>query len=243
MHTLGVDLASSAERTATCVIEWADSRANIRHLVVGADDDAITSLAGDADAVGIDAPFGWPTPFVELLAGKSRPRTWTHERRDELRFRATDHHVRRETQRWPLSVSSDRIGVVAMRCHQLLQRLRLANPAARERTLEVYPAAVLRRWGLVAVSYKGAERRAALDVLVGQLLSVATWLDVSDEQGRLLRRSDHALDAMISSLVARAARLGLADATPDDPRTQSEGWIVLPKDCSLSVLAKGALGA
>lgn len=65
VNTLGVDLASCAKRTATCVIEWEKCRASIRQLVVGADDDAITSLAGDADAVGIDAPFGWPAPFVE----------------------------------------------------------------------------------------------------------------------------------------------------------------------------------
>jgi hypothetical protein len=220
-----------------CLIEWANSRASIRQLVVGVDDDTITSLAGDVDALGIDAPFGWPAPFVKLLAGKSQLHAWTHERRDSLRFRATDHHVRRETGRWPLSVSSDLIGVVAMRCHELLQRLRVTNPTAQGKTLEVYPAAALRRWGLIAGSYKGAERRVALDRLVGKLLSVAAWLEVSVDQGALLRSSDDALDALISSLVARAAKVGLADASPEDPCARSEGWIVLPQGGSLSSLA------
>jgi hypothetical protein len=128
--------------------------------------------------------------------------------------------------------------VVAMRCHELLQRLRVTNPAAHERTLEVYPAAALRRWCLVAGSYKGPERRAAIDRLVGKLLGVATWLEVSGDQGALLRSSDDALDALISSLVARAAKVGLADASPDDPCARSEGWIVLPKGGSLSSLAR-----
>ena len=237
VNTLGVDLASAAERTATCVIEWADGRASIRQLAVGADDDAIISLAGGADAVGIDAPFGWPVPFSELLSGKSQPCAWTHERRDALRFRATDHHVRRETRRWPLSVSSDLIGVVAMRCHGLLQRLRSTNPTADETALEVYPAAALRRWDLAAASYKGAKRRKALEQLVGKVMEVATWLEVSGEHGEILRISDDAFDALISSLVARAATVGLADDSPDDARARSEGWIVLPKARSLSALA------
>lgn len=124
-----------------------------------------------------------------------------------------------------------------MRCQELLQRLRVTNPAAHERTLEVYPAAALRRWDLVAGSYKGAERRAALEQLVGRLLSAAPWLDVSGEQGDLLRISDDALDALISSLVARAAEVGLADACPEDSGARTEGWIVLPKGGSLSSLA------
>ncbi|HZN38888.1 MAG TPA: DUF429 domain-containing protein [Planctomycetota bacterium] len=234
---MGVDLASAAKRTATCVIEWADGRASVRELVVVADDDAITSLAAHADAVGIDAPFGWPAPFVELLTGKPRLDEWTHKQRDALCFRETDHYIRRETGRWPLSVSSDRIGVVAMRCRGLLQRLREADPAALKAVFEVYPAAALRRWGLVDRSYKGAKRRAALVQLVGKLSAVASWLDVPAEHGELLRSSDDAFDALVASLVARAARVGLTDELPDDSCTRSEGWIELPKEGSLSALA------
>ena len=239
MNTLGVDLASAAEHTATCVIDWANGRASIRQLGVGADDDAIAALALSADAVGIDAPFGWPLPFMELLSGKARPSTWTRERRDELRFRATDHHVRRITRRWPLSVSSDLIGVVAMRCHGLLQRLRSTNPTMHETVLEVYPAAALRRWDLPATAYKGAKNREALEQLVKMVMRVATWLEVPVESAQLLRTSDDAFDALVSSLVARAARVGLADLTPDDARSRSEGWIVLPRARSLSALPGG----
>ncbi len=237
VNTLGVDLASAAEHTATCVIEWANGRASIRQLVVGADDHAIALLARSADAIGIDAPFGWPLPFMELLSGKARPSTWTPDRRDELRFRATDHHVRKITRRWPLSVSSDLIGVVAMRCHGLLQRLRSTNPTRRESVLEVYPAAALRRWDLPATAYKGAKNREALEQLVGKVMRVATWLEVPVESAKLLRTSDDAFDALVSSLVARAARVGLADNSPDNACSRSEGWIVLPKACSLSALA------
>jgi predicted nuclease with RNAse H fold len=238
VKTLGVDLASSAARTATCVVEWADCSACIRQLVVGADDDAIVSLATDVDAVGIDAPFGWPAPFVELVSGKTQQEAWTSKRRDELRFRATDHHVHRETGRWPLSVSSDLIGVVAMRCHGLRERLRLVDPAAWERTMEVYPAAALRRWGLVDGSYKGKDRLAGLGQLVDRMLATAPWLDLRGEQQALLRRSDDAFDALVGSLVARAAKVGLADAPSEDPVALSEGWIVLPKAGALAAIAR-----
>lgn len=45
------------------------------------------------------------------------------DHRRELRYRATDYRVRQITGRWPLSVSTDRIGVAAMRCASLLDSL------------------------------------------------------------------------------------------------------------------------
>ncbi|HEX5051770.1 MAG TPA: DUF429 domain-containing protein [Planctomycetota bacterium] len=236
MRTLGVDLASAASRTATCVVDWEPGRATVTHLAIRADDNMILNLAGDADAVGIDAPFGWPTPFVELVSAAPAHQDWTPDHRDDLRFRRTDHHIRRETGRWPLSVSSDLIGVVAMRCHGLLHQLGVGDRVGHERVFEVYPAAALRRWARSPVSYKGSKRRAALGRLAGELFAGVPWLEVKVEYADLLRRSDDALDALVSSLVARAAKIDLVDRPPEDPRCRHEGWIALPKEGSLSVL-------
>src|SRR5262249_19256695 len=72
----------------------------------------------------------------------------------ELQFRATDRFVYERTKRWPLSVSSDRIAIPAMRAAALFTRLaEKADSVARDgsgKVVEVYPAVALRIWGLNA---------------------------------------------------------------------------------------------
>ena len=236
MKTLGVDLASQAARTATCVLEWGDGRARIVDLAVNADDTAIVAMKDGVDAIGIDAPFGWPASFIAMLSGQDRLPDWTTTHRDTLRFRATDKYIRDETGRWPLSVSSDLIGVVAMRCRGLLQQLGVGGHVLHPSIYEVYPAAALRRWSIHPPSYQRAKRRATLARLVETTRSAIPWLDMSDAALQLLKRSDDAFDALISSMMARAARLGLCDAPPDEPHIAQEGWIFLPKERSLQML-------
>src|SRR4051794_19750105 len=93
--TLGVDLASQPRHTALCVIAWHDSRAEVRALAHGrwhgtALHDkllptAIRGLWGVEDGWGrrghpaktaIDAPFGWPKPFVHALEAHHRLEPW-----------------------------------------------------------------------------------------------------------------------------------------------------------------------
>jgi hypothetical protein len=66
--------------------------------------------------------------------------------------------------------------------------------------------------------------------LVESLVQAAPWLDLGAAE-TLCRESDHTLDAVVSALVAMAARLGFTHS----PTTQAdfdlavrEGWIHLP---------------
>jgi hypothetical protein len=82
MRTLGVDLSSQAAKTAICCIQWSTDSATVSDLRLGVSDEVILDLAmalrsakseaGVEYAVGIDAPFGWPLPFIEFI-GRSRP--------------------------------------------------------------------------------------------------------------------------------------------------------------------------
>lgn len=146
---------------------WADRHAVVEELWVGADDEALIDAHSRADATGIDAPFGWPVPFEEMVSGEAPRRAgpWSRERRDELRFRVTDFRVRELTGRWPLSVSSDLIAVPSMRCAGLLERMGVSDRSGDGKVYETYPAAALRRWGLPSTGYKGSEGRQAREGL------------------------------------------------------------------------------
>lgn len=143
MRTLGIDLAAQNERTAACLIEWGDDSALVDWLV---------ELAESVDAIGIDAPFGFPEGIVQALPQRAAGGRWTDAPKDELRYRITDRFVREHTKRSPLSAPSDLIAVAAWRCAGLLDRLRPAGSAPHSRlgddgVYEVYPGAALTCWG------------------------------------------------------------------------------------------------
>lgn len=243
--TIGIDLAAQPKETAACVVEWAGDAARIAYLGVGADDRVLLGLI-DTHApakVAIDAPFGWPAPFLRALTGFSTSGTWPiGEERRSLLFRTTDLVVKATTGRDPLSVSSDRIAICAMRCAGLLAAIRAH--AGLDRTggglvAEVYPAAALRQWGFDPRGYKGAEpaKVEKRRELVGAVIaSAGAWLAVTDEQQVLLAASDHLLDALVSALVGRAVELGRTLPIPEEHRAlaASEGWIHLPERRPLS---------
>jgi len=235
MLTLGVDLASAAAKTAWCLLEWRAGAASVVDVQVGADDSQLLEAAARADHVGVDAPLGWPREFVAMLNQAPRPMAWP-EARDALRYRATDHFVKAVTGLWPLSVSSDLIGVVAMRCRSLLAQL----VAIEKRCLEVYPAASLHQWALASRGYKGVKGRSVLRQRVGEVLAAAPWLHLDDAAAARVQASDDAFDALLASMSVRAYHAGhvLAEhGCPDDDAAQ-EGWIVLPAPGSIGRLAE-----
>ncbi|MGC6487484.1 MAG: DUF429 domain-containing protein [Planctomycetota bacterium] len=234
MRTLGVDLASAAEKTAWCLLEWRRDGAAVRDLQLGADDARLLSAAQEADHVGVDAPCGWPRAFVEMLLAPPRAMRWPEER-DALRYRRSDHFVKEVTGLWPLSVSSDLIGVVAMRARGLLASLQEAGKTC----LEVYPAAALHQWGVPARGYKGAKNRAVLGERVDAVRAATPWLQMDAQVEALLRETDDAFDALLASLAVRAHHAGhvLAEHACPDVEAAREGWIVLPAPGSLPRLA------
>ena len=68
MRTLGVDLASQPANTSVAVLEGT----TVAELHSTADDDTIVELAARCDAVGIDAPLGWPDAFVAMVNAHHR---------------------------------------------------------------------------------------------------------------------------------------------------------------------------
>lgn len=239
MLTVGVDLAAEAAGTAVAWLDWSAAGAVVRDVVHPAGDGDVVAAIGQASKAGIDCPLGWPDEFVSFVHAH---RTGTiaipegvagRDWRRRLAYRVTDLAVRDQTGRMPLSVSADRIGHTAMRCAAILARL--ANhgyPVDRRGTgivVEVYPAASLKEWNLPYRGYKRPHNLAELGKLVDALQQQAPWLHLGAHESTC-RHSDHALDAVIAALTARAAHLGLT-TRPEDDQTKTaatEGWIAVP---------------
>ena len=205
---------------------------------------------------GIDSPFGWPTEFInEVTAYTESDRVLDvpdlDEHRRRLRLRATDREIQAVLGLTPLSVSTDRIGVVALRCARLLGSYWAASSEApdrggRGRILEVYPAAALRQWRLAPIkggqdpgTYKGTTSgaRRRRQRILGELARYSDgWLDISGDVVEGCADSDDLLDALICALVARAAELDQLVDISDAERAAREGWIRLPVNRPLSLL-------
>jgi hypothetical protein len=243
--TLGIDLASRPERTAACVVEWTRGRARVTDIACGQDDAALLERIAGADKAGLDVPFGWPDAFVDHVARFHAGGGWAGPTRlTALRFRETDRVVAARTGRWPLSVSTDLIGVPAFRAAALLSRLDdqgcAVDRTGAGRLVEVYPAAALRLWGLASTGYKRRDGRATLTALLAQLgRRTHGWLELDAAARRLCGASDDALDALVAALVARAAALGLCEPPPPEhaDRAAREGWVALPTADALDRLA------
>lgn len=123
MVTLGIDLAAEPKNTAACRIDWAYGEVGWVRDHSTAEPLTNERLLGwmhddEIEYVGIDAPFGWPTRFVEAVAqwsdhGRWQP-PWDLSTRRELRLRTTDRLIKKRPKqpRDPLSVSADSIANV-----------------------------------------------------------------------------------------------------------------------------------
>lgn len=244
IKTLGIDLAAQPKKTGMCEIEWSDKSGRLTELMIGATDDDIVEYTGSVDKVGVDVPFGWPIRFIDALLSHSRRTTLERKAPNavELRWRKTDQNVFDRTSLRPLSVSTDKIGAAALRWARLEIKLRESTGLVVDRTgggqfVEVYPAAALSIWNLAHSRYKGARNRPALTPLLDHLQRALPDLDLGHHRP-LLIHSDDAFDALICSLVARAAHQGLTDGPSRESSEASsvEGWIHLPQPDSLSAL-------
>ena len=228
MVTLGVDLASQPKRTATCLLRWEHRSACVEALSMGATDSNLHELFGRADKIGIDAPFGWPVPFVRAIAKYSASTVWPSAEVHQLRFRRTDEVAREELGRWPLSVSSDKIALTAMRAVRLLAKTAATGETIDRsgggRFVEAYPAVALSVWGFPSRGYKGAKGSAVRARLVSDLAErTADWLALSREDWARCRTSDDMLDALVAALVARAAANGRCEPiSPGDHALATE---------------------
>jgi Protein of unknown function (DUF429) len=252
MRTAGVDLASQVGSSAACVIEWPESaKAHIIVLERGVADARILAIASEVDKLGIDVPLGWPRRFARAVERHSRTQRWDPKYdhikdSPKYRLRDTDRHIARATRTAttagiiPLSVSTDRIGVPALRAAAMLARL--PEPAPLDGSglvVEAYPAGALLRWGLPYRQYKGASetyrrRRAELIAAFGDATREA--LELTPDDIAACERTDHLFDALVAACIARAAAIGETKPIPRRFRkaARREGWIAVPR--------RGALG-
>lgn len=240
MRVLGIDLAAQPRNTGIVLLEpRRPGRWRAEVPAEAATDEHLVDLGARVDLVGVDAPLGWPIAFVDAVSAHENRRPWpgTKDRR-VLTHRHTDDVVRDHGRGQPMSASADKLGHVAMRC-ALLQRdwaHRWGAPANRDgsgRLVEVYPAAALRAWRLPARGYKGASAeagRARAAIFAGVQRGTAGWLDTAPIRSACID-SDHTLDALVSAVVAAAARWGQTyrpDTVEDRHCAVLEGWIHVP---------------
>jgi predicted nuclease with RNAse H fold len=237
--TIGIDLASKPAKTAMCAITWRGDYA-VADFDSDTSDAHIVDVIESAAKVGLDCPLGWPEPFVRAINAHSQMGPWPghgvdpEQYRRTLAYRETDRVVQ-ESGRPPLSVSTDRIGIVAMRfagiADALARRDHPVDRSGKGLLAEVYPAAALRAWGLPDRGYKGKGQEDGVAALADALMERIPWLSFADGAQARCRTSHDALDAFICALVARAVALGRT-SWPDSVErwrlAEIEGWIHVP---------------
>ena len=246
--TLGIDLAAAPERTAVCSVTW-DGDAAVAEVLPGPHDDEhlVELMSRRWDKIGIDAPLGWPEPFVDALTTHRKLKPWAGrgsdaaEHRKQLKYRLTDLVVSEREGRAPLSVSTDLIGVVALRAAVLLDeyaRQAKRKPVRRDglgAVAEVYPAAALRRWLPEAKgSYKRRGDHEPLRALVAGV-GDAVPIKFAGDSYDICTTSHDAFDALVCALVARAVtqrQTRRARSGAEVRRAATEGWIHVPKKTS-----------
>jgi len=275
VRVTGVDLAAEAAGTALAVLRVDAGQGGsgagesgqrapgtresgtvvLEHLRLGVDDETLLAETRDAPLIGIDCAFGWPVDFVDFVARQAGGARLTSDDtgdlawRRRLAHRETDRVVTERTGARPLSVATDRLGMTALRCAVLLDRLagdgRVVDRSGEHPSavVEVYPAMALRVWGLTRPGYKvSADARTAL---IADLRRAAPWLELGPHEP-LMHASADALDAVVAALVALAHRVGAS--IPPEPaqqqRARVEGWIAIPTVglAELGPLASGLVG-
>ena len=229
MRTLGIDLASMPKDTAACLVRWERGRAIATAPRVGCTDADLDALILEADVIGIDAPFGWPEAFRTAVAGWTATE-WTSNAklRESLRLRLTDRRVHEQLGLMPLSVSTDRIALPAMRAMALLRRHGVTDHSGDGRFYEVYPAGSLKAWGLPHRGYKGSGKseRAQRAATRRRLRAALPWLEIP----AACAATDHGLDALLAALTVRCCATGQTVRPTAAERAigAREGWIHLP---------------
>jgi predicted nuclease with RNAse H fold len=234
--TAGVDLAAEPKGTALAIIEWKKTQATLVDLQLGVNDQAIVETAGVVDKLGIDCALGWPIEFVEFLNNHANLESTSFpdggmDWRRRASFRESDRHVREVTGKWPLSVSTDRLGLTAMRCAGLQGRIQQIgieiDRSGSGKVVEIYPGASLRLWGFDTTGYRANEDARA--ELLTSIEHSVSWLNLGSHRELMISSTD-AFDAVIASLATRAAATNQYLHPPKEflDIAKVEGWIALP---------------
>ena len=237
MLIAGLDLAAEPKASALAVIDWNEQHAELVSLELGVSDARVVSAASDFAKLGIDCALGWPVSFTEFLnslTGELSSEAFSADKdfRRNLAYRETDRNLHSLTGRWPLSVSTDRLGLTAIRAAGILSQLSSEgyglDRSGSGLVVEVYPGATLRAWGFATAGYRdSAEVRFGL---LGVLRERAPWFKLPDELLKMAGESCDSFDAIFAALAARAAHLGRyhKPSASQLKLAKSEGWMALP---------------
>jgi hypothetical protein len=236
MLIAGLDLAAEPKGSALAVIDWGSKKARLVSLELGVDDALAVRTALQVEKFAIDCALGWPVDFVAFLnnhqnlGSKKVPFEGDSTLRRSLAHRETDRMVREITGKWPLSVSTDRLGMTAIRCAGLISKMETHFQVDRSgfgRVVEVYPGATLRGWFAVTSGYRNSE--SIRETLLEELCLRAPWLDLNTFKQLMIESCD-SFDAVLAALAGRAAQLGASTAPSESqlPIAAVEGWIHLP---------------
>ena len=228
---VGVDFATSPKKTWGAFGEVNDAgRLRIHELRGGLTDKDLIAVSEEGHRViALDVPFGWPDQFVSFVSHHHQGRQPPTVASDDFQLRVTDRIILQRLRKRPLSVSTDKLGVMAHRATNLLRSfttcdvLPLWSEGNRTVVIEVYPAATLIALGIDPRGYKkeSSHRRRILHQLanidIGNTQDVQACID-----------NDDALDAVICALTARLYLDNGLIGPPDDEIVQREGWIFAP---------------
>ena len=246
---LGIDLSSQPERTAVCVLQQNTPNVfKIQEMKIGCNDAQLHDFIKQTKFIGIDAPFGWPIAFQNAVT------TWNTcdwndsmvwEKvlegkkilQEKLRLRETDRRLQEmKIGVTPLSVSTDKISLPAMRAMLLLKRFGVKDktgmtPFNDKHFYEVYPAATLACWKMNRAGYKKADAISIRQKIVEQITQKFSFVDSADDLISCTK-TDHQLDALICALTAFKASIKQTNWPPpsdlDESVIHQEGWIHLP---------------
>lgn len=243
MISAGIDLSAEPKGTALALLEFNNKKAKLVLLEQGLEDQDLIDKTINADKIGIDCALGWPIKFFEFLRDHQDLENQTLidggiDFRRTLAYRETDREIHRLTGRWPLSVSTDRLALTAIRAAGLLSKYQASGVAidrsGEGKLVEVYPGATLRNWSLETKSYRVDSQ--ARQLLLVELLARAPWLELGEHKEQMLESTD-CFDAVIAALATRAAYKGqFQKPSKEQAKTaRVEGWIALP-NCGLEEL-------
>jgi len=236
MLIAGLDLSAEPKGTALAIVDWSGQSAKLLQLNVGVDDEFIVANVREAEKLGIDCALGWPIEFVNFVqrhsSGDNTEFSGDMDSRRRLAYRETDRAVRELTGRWPLSVSTDRLGLTAMRCAGLLSKLQTdgvtIDRSGAGKVVEIYPGASLRLWGFDTSGYRtSSDLRAKL---LDAIKLSAPWFEPGNFAELMIESCD-AFDSVIANFAARSSRMGLSTrpARELEGQARKEGWIALPE--------------
>ncbi|ACL05171.1 conserved hypothetical protein [Desulfatibacillum aliphaticivorans] len=237
---IGIDCATAHTRTGVAYGECEGEDVRISYVETGnphmVRDMAAAVAKAERVFLAMDAPLGWPALLAEGLADHQAGDPLSGKANDLFR-RHTDRFCWKKIGKLPLDVGADRIARTAHAALEILQELRMLtgepiplawSPDYQEKVCagEIYPAAVLIKYGLPSSGYKDDKSQKCLDIRRKILDGIIPRLKGAENLELLVKNAD-ALDAALCILGGRNFLIGDVCFPDNEELARKEGWIWL----------------